>query len=184
LNGDCVGTGANLKPEKGGVAVQDEVGALVEWNEHGSGGVAANENMCAGEEVGRNGGGRGRVLRGVVSGRGGDEKIIGLEKVRGKRGIDWGIRGGGGLSGKGEVVAVGGLGRGDVRGLSGSSPKAEEDPGKVVVPVGGGSTGGEGRLEMAVKVLDETVKLGMIGGGGVMCDVENVQRWVQREEVN
>jgi len=161
-----------LKPEKGGVAVRDEVGALVEGSEQGSGGVAANENVSAGEEVGWNGGGRGRGLRCVVSGGGWDEKMMGLKKVWGKRGIDRGVKGGGGLGGKGEVVAIGGLGRGDVKGLSGSSPKAEEDPGKMVVPVGGGSTGGEGGLETAVKALDETVGLGMIGGGGVVCDVE------------
>ncbi len=59
---------------------------------------------------------------------------------------------------------VGGLGR--------CVAQAEENPGKVVVPVGGSSVSTKGILEAAMEPLHHAIRLGVIGSGGVMCDVE------------
>ena len=47
------------------------------------------------------------------------------------------------MGGKSEVGTVEGLGRGEVGNFSRSGSEAEEDPGEMVEPVGGGGTGPE-----------------------------------------
>ena len=44
----------------------------------------------------------------------------------------------------------------------------------MVEPVGGGSAGAEGRLEAAVEAFHEAVGLRVVGGGGVVVDVEGL----------
>ena len=50
--------------------------------------------------------------------------------------------------------------------------ETEEDPGEVVKPVSSGAVGPEGSFESAVKLFDEAVGLRVVGGGGLMRDVE------------
>ena len=64
------------------------------------------------------------------------------------------------------------LSRRDVGGFSRRGAETEEDPGKMVEPVSGGAAGPEGSFQPAVKSFHEAVGLRMVGGGGLMRDVE------------
>ena len=64
------------------------------------------------------------------------------------------------------------LSRRDVGGFSRCGAETEENPGEMVEPVSSGATGPERGLETAVKTFNEVVGLRMIGGGGLMRDVE------------
>ena len=55
---------------------------------------------------------------------------------------------------------------------AGDSPKTEKDPGKVMKPVGGSRAGTEGGLLAVVETLHQVVGLRMIGGGGLVGDIE------------
>ena len=57
------------------------------------------------------------------------------------------------MSGEGEVGAIQGLGRGDVRQLCRGSLEAEEDPREVMEPVCCGGPSPKGVLEAAMKVF-------------------------------
>jgi hypothetical protein len=76
------------------------------------------------------------------------------------------------LGGEGEVGTVEMLGRGEVGELRRSGAEAEEDPGEMVIPVGGGGTGAEGGFEAAVESFNEAVGLWVVGGGGIVLNVE------------
>ena len=66
------------------------------------------------------------------------------------------------------------LGRGSVGILSRCSTETEEDPGKMMKPVGGSRPSTEGSLEAVMKALNKTVGLRMVGSGGLMSDVEKM----------
>lgn len=60
--------------------------------------------------------------------------------------------------------------------LGWSGAEAEEDPGKVMIPVSSGGAGTKGVLETAVEALDEAVGLGVVGGGRMVLDVKQLSK--------
>ncbi len=62
------------------------------------------------------------------------------------------------------------LGRGELAVLSPGGAYAQEHPREVRVPGGTCCAGAQSILESAVEPLDETIRLGMIGGGRRMYD--------------
>lgn len=73
---------------------------------------------------------------------------------------------------KGKVGAIEGLGRRDVRGRGWGGAEAEEDPGKVVVPVSAGGAGPECIFKAAVETFHKAIRLGVVGGGRAVLNVE------------
>ncbi len=54
----------------------------------------------------------------------------------------------------------------------------------MVVPVGGSSGNTKGIFKVMVEPLHHAIKLGVVGGGGVVVELSRVQRWDHRAEVN
>ena len=61
---------------------------------------------------------------------------------------------------------------GDVRSSSRSGAETEKNPGKVAEPIRGNTVGAESIFEPSVKAFNEAVRLGRIGSGGLVGDVE------------
>ena len=73
---------------------------------------------------------------------------------------------------KGKVGAIEGLGRRDVRGRGWGGAEAEEDPGKMVVPVSASGAGRECIFKAAVETFHKAIRLGVVGGGRAVLNVE------------
>ena len=143
------------------------IGTGVNRSEWRSSSVPTNKNMRSLEES------RGKIRRG----RGGHGEIVtnGLRKSWGwwREWIDH-LRGRqcSELSGESKRSTVQLLSRRDVGGFSRRGAETEEDPGEMVEPVSSGAAGPEGSFQPAVKSFHEAVGLRMVGGGGLMRDVE------------
>ena len=77
---------------------------------------------------------------------------------------------------KSEVSAVKCLSRREIGIRSRSGTETEENPGKMVKPISSGCPSTEGGLEAAVKGLNKTIGLRMVGSGGLMSDVEEAAK--------
>ena len=75
------------------------------------------------------------------------------------------------LRGKSKVRTINGLGRGSVGILSRCSTETEEDPGKMMKPVGRSRPSMEGSLKAVVKVLDQAIRLRMISSSRLVGDI-------------
>ena len=80
------------------------------------------------------------------------------------------------LRGKSKVRTINGLGRGSVGILSRCSTETEEDPGKMMKPVGGSRPSTEGSLEAVMKALDQAIRLRMISSSRLVGDIEEVAK--------
>ena len=107
---------------------------------------------------------------------GGEEKKLEEEKKEGGRGEEAGKESVRNLGKKSEVHPIDSLGRRNVGVFSRGGAEAEEYPGKVMKPISRGGASPEGGLEAAVKALNQTIGLGMIGGGRLMGDVKTRHR--------
>ena len=133
--------------------------------------ISRDENMRSMLKSSRNGKRRwGRSRNMMLSGRGGKE--VGGRKEGGGKGR----RGWKGISKelgrKSEIHPIDSLGRRNVGVFSRGGAEAEKYPGKMMKPVSRSGASPESGLEAAVKGLDKTIGLGMIGGGRLMGDVK------------
>ena len=167
LNRDNILAGAKLKGEVGRGARKDSERTGITRSKGRKGGISTDENMRSIVKSSRNGKRRwGRSRNMMLSRRGGKEgggrKEGGGKGRRGWKGISKE------LGRKSEIHPIDSLGRRNVGVFSRGGAEAEKYPGKMMKPVSRSGASPKSGFEAAVKALDQTIGLGMIGSGRLM----------------
>ena len=175
LNRDDILAGAKLKGEMGRGVRKDSERTGITRSKWRKGRISTDENVRSVVKSSRNGKRRwGRSRNMMLSRRGGKEgggrKEGGGKGRRGWKGISKE------LGRKSEIHPIDSLCRRNVGVVSRGGAEAEKYPGKVMKPISCSGASLEGGLEAAVKALDQTIGLGMIGGGRLMGDVKTRHR--------